>query len=213
MYDVHDWANTVLVSALTSGVVALGIEWLAKPRLEARKERILQLHRARWTFEADVLAVLANSAKLSEAVAQRLPRDLKEEVRRAIRDEIGRAVQQLDNATREMSDTLADYGFTYPTAQVQGRIVQYVSTARGIQISDRTLAEKAEILKEITAPLHTWLFGPRWRFRSRYRALMELPGILAKYDQEGEPIVEPAKAPTVRAGDPPVKEGPTPTEG
>jgi hypothetical protein len=58
-------------------VVALGIEWLAKPRLEARKERILQLHRVRRTFEADVLAVLANSAKLSEAAAQRLPGDLK----------------------------------------------------------------------------------------------------------------------------------------
>jgi hypothetical protein len=91
--------------------------------------------------------------------------------------------------------------------------MRYVSTARGIQISDRTLAEKAEILKDITAPLHTWLFSPRWRFRSRYLAFMELPGILAKYDQEGEPVVEPAKAPTVGAGDPPVKEGPTPKEG
>ncbi|MEV6515032.1 hypothetical protein AB0M37_04500 [Micromonospora chalcea] len=36
-----------LVSALTSAVVTLGVEWLAKPTLEARKERILAKHRAR----------------------------------------------------------------------------------------------------------------------------------------------------------------------
>jgi len=32
----------VAVSALTSALVALGVEWLTKPRLEARKQRVLQ---------------------------------------------------------------------------------------------------------------------------------------------------------------------------
>ncbi|MCG5436208.1 hypothetical protein PSH25_006537 [Micromonospora sp. PSH25] len=36
-----------LVAALTSAVVTLAVEWLAKPTLEARKERILAKHRAR----------------------------------------------------------------------------------------------------------------------------------------------------------------------
>lgn len=37
--------NTVLVSAGVSASVALGVEYLAKPALEARKERILESHR------------------------------------------------------------------------------------------------------------------------------------------------------------------------
>lgn len=37
---------TATVSAVTAAVVALGIEWFAKPSLEARKERILDEYRA-----------------------------------------------------------------------------------------------------------------------------------------------------------------------
>ncbi len=59
---VNDWANTVLVSALTSGLVALGIEWLAKPRLEAREERLLRLHCARQAFEARLRSGAAAAA-------------------------------------------------------------------------------------------------------------------------------------------------------
>lgn len=183
MASVTGWANTVLISALTSSLVALGIEWFAKPRLEARKERLLRLHHARQTFEANVLTVLANSAKVSAAAGQRLPYDPKKEgTRRAFREEIARAVQQIDHATIEMSDNLAAYGLNYPTARIQNLIVRYVATARGTQLSSRTQVEKAEALTEITAPLHTWLFTRWWRFKSRYRAFMELPKTLAKYE-------------------------------
>ncbi len=33
--------GSLLAAAIVSAAVALGVEWLAKPRLEARKERIL----------------------------------------------------------------------------------------------------------------------------------------------------------------------------
>ncbi|WP_205326929.1 hypothetical protein [Glycomyces sp. YM15] len=36
---------TAIISASTAAVVALGIEWFAKPSLEARKERILEQHK------------------------------------------------------------------------------------------------------------------------------------------------------------------------
>jgi hypothetical protein len=39
--------TSILVPALVSAVVALGIEWIAKPTLEVRKERILAAARAR----------------------------------------------------------------------------------------------------------------------------------------------------------------------
>jgi hypothetical protein len=54
-----------LISTLTAGFVALGIERLAKPHLEPRKEGLLDLHRKRRQFDADVLfIVLASSAWL-----------------------------------------------------------------------------------------------------------------------------------------------------
>jgi hypothetical protein len=193
MGGVDHWASTVLVSALTSGVVALGIEWLAKPRLEARKERLLQVHRARQTFQANVVRLLADSVRVSTAAALPLPRDLKAEVRRAARGEVSRAAQRIDDATKEMADKLEDYALSYGTARARDLVVGYVAVARGVQLSDRTQVEKAEILREISAPLNTLLFGG-WRFRSRYRALMELPAVLGKYDPEAQPAVEQGRA-------------------
>jgi hypothetical protein len=177
------WAGTVFIAALTSGLVALGIEWLAKPRLEARKERLLHLHRARQTFQANVVRLLADWARVSAAAALPLPRDLKSEVRRAARGEVNRAVQRIDYVTKEMADKLEDYALTYGTASVRDLVLEYVAVARGVQLSDRTQVEKAEILKEISAPLHTVLFG-RWRFVSRWRALTDLPKAMAKYDPD-----------------------------
>src|SRR5260370_24135917 len=39
--------GSLLAAALVSATVALGVEWLAKPRLEVRKERILRRYQAR----------------------------------------------------------------------------------------------------------------------------------------------------------------------
>ena len=39
--------SSLLAAALVSALVTLGVEWLAKPRLEMRKERILRRWRAK----------------------------------------------------------------------------------------------------------------------------------------------------------------------
>lgn len=44
----------LLAAALVSALVALGVEWLAKPRLEMRKERILR----RWQAKDEVWRTL-----------------------------------------------------------------------------------------------------------------------------------------------------------
>jgi hypothetical protein len=52
----------LLAAALVSATVALGVEWLAKPRLEARKERILRHYQARddvWRALDDILFAAA----------------------------------------------------------------------------------------------------------------------------------------------------------
>jgi hypothetical protein len=172
--------TSVLVSALTSAFVTLAVEWLAKPRLEARKERLLTLHRGRRTFEKNLLIILGNAAKLATGAAHGIPRGTEEELRRAIRGEADRAAAQIEAATKDMSDNLMDYVLTYATDRIRNLIIRYVFTARVIAISTRTQVEKAEILKEITTPINTWLFA-KHRPVARARAFAELPTVLEKH--------------------------------
>jgi hypothetical protein len=57
MVAVSDLVVTVAVSAAVSGLVALAIEYAAKPRLEARKEELLELHRRRRELKAMLLKI------------------------------------------------------------------------------------------------------------------------------------------------------------
>ncbi len=54
---------TVAISALVSGVVALGIEWAAKPRLDARKEYILERYRVQRELEGNLLTIMMITSK------------------------------------------------------------------------------------------------------------------------------------------------------
>lgn len=172
--------GSLFSTVLTSAFVALAVEWLAKPRLEARKERLLALYRARRAFEKNLLIILGNAAKLATGAANGIPRGTDEELRRAIRAEADRAASQIDAATKDMSDNVMDYVLTYSTDRIRNLIIRYVFTTRGISISSRTRVEKAEMLKEVTAPINTWLFARR-RLIARARAFTELPKILDKY--------------------------------
>jgi len=96
--------TSVLVSAFTSTLVALAVEWMAKPRLEARKEQLLALHRGRRTFEKNLHIILGNAAKLATGAAHGIPRGTEEELRRAIRAEADRAASHVEAATKDMSD-------------------------------------------------------------------------------------------------------------
>jgi hypothetical protein len=54
---------TVLVSVLVSALVALGIEYAAKPRIEARKELLLEGYRRRRELlgHLDTISMIAGS--------------------------------------------------------------------------------------------------------------------------------------------------------
>jgi hypothetical protein len=57
--------RTFIVPALVAAVVALGIEYLAKPRLEVRKERILARHRDTRTAIGNINSLLYVCGRLS----------------------------------------------------------------------------------------------------------------------------------------------------
>ena len=100
----------VLISALTSAVVALGIEWIAKPRMDARKERILEDHRSRLRFEAWLLRITVMSATWEQF---EMPPGASDETRSTLENEQARALRQLDEITQSSTDDLGSYAGTY----------------------------------------------------------------------------------------------------
>ena len=65
MIEVMSNFETVLISAITSAGVALSIEWAAKPRLEARKERILEQAKAKRDIEQNLSIIIIIGSSLS----------------------------------------------------------------------------------------------------------------------------------------------------
>lgn len=171
---------TVLVSASVSGVVALAIEYVAKPRLEARKEELLELHRRRRELNAILLRLTTLSAMWAPYIAMRAS---------VLDSEIDRARGQIDEMTRKMWDDIEWYAGTFAGVAPPGRpsprdiVIQYILGARAIYLSDIPEADKFRILGEISEPLQVTLAG-RLSIK-RLRALAKLPEVLDKYVPPG----------------------------
>jgi hypothetical protein len=62
--DCMSHFETLFIAAVTSAAVALAIEWAAKPRLEARKDRVLEQSRAKREVEYQLGIIVGLSASL-----------------------------------------------------------------------------------------------------------------------------------------------------
>jgi hypothetical protein len=151
----------LLVAALVSALVALGVEWAAKPRLEARKERILSRHRARnevWRCLDDIL-LAAGALKMSTQAD--------DDETRAVRDGIVPATRALEAAFREL--------MPFTKSDVVGVVASYTGFVRGVMASDRSWQDKGALLFTWTPKIMDILGGPgqgpfyrlRWRYRRR----------------------------------------------
>lgn len=176
--------DAVLVSALTSAVVALGIELVAKPRMDARKERILGDHRNRLGFEANLLKIMVISATWEQF---EMPPDVSETSKQTLEDEQARVLRELDEMTQALMDDLGSYAGTYVGWRIPALggsaptlIAQYVFIMRGISMSDHSPNSKFHELHELAEALQTALFT-RWHPVRRGKALGRLPGILEKH--------------------------------
>jgi hypothetical protein len=56
--------ETLIIAALTSAAVALAVEWSAKPRLEARKDRIIEQSKAKREIEFQLGRIVGLSGSL-----------------------------------------------------------------------------------------------------------------------------------------------------
>jgi hypothetical protein len=159
---------SLLMAALVSAVVALSVEWAAKPRLEARKERLLTIERARTQLWRGLHQMMFNAARLAS-----LPASGPDEDAQAAHEAVVPATYELEAAFMEATGLGGHY--REETVEV---LASYVGAARGLMVSNRSCDEEGRLLRTWTAALmdvlggpgQPWLYRlrPRWR---RYRVL------------------------------------------
>jgi hypothetical protein len=177
--------STILTSAAVSGVVAIGIEWIAKPRSDARKERILNDIGNRRKFESNLLRLRVASGMWAH---YEYPPNVSREAKGTIDGERERAFQRIGDVTQELVDDLGFYALTYVGVRiprlnttVPEMISRYAFAVRGVYLSKRTFKAKAQIIEELTIPIYAYLFGSKWYPVRRVKAMLEIPNVLDKY--------------------------------
>lgn len=145
---------TAIISASTAAVIALGIEWFAKPTLDARKERILNRHEAlrevlaaareeAWRIETTVI-------DFEDAVRPELRKDFLTNRSRVSQPSNSRNRQALQQITVIMTKRL-------PTIE------------HGNQGHETRAMNEAQVLWCAVAVMET----PLWRWRRRRRVVVD----------------------------------------
>lgn len=150
-------------------IVTLAIEYLAKPRLEVRKERLLDVARKR----RELIAAILDLALAAAFLVEELPKDLDPELREAFRVERRRRYEHLRELTQKLSDNAAQYASVYVGPQ-QKLLIDFLACIQGAVLSKRTQARKAEIIKGLATPMTTALDPGRiWRVPAAVMAIDE----------------------------------------
>jgi hypothetical protein len=185
MMQTMSTVSTVLTAGVVSAVVSIFFEWIAKPRMDARKERILNDIGNRRKFENNLLRLEVASGMWAQF---KYPASATRQTKEAIDAERQRAYQQIDNTTKGMADDLGFYALTYfgvrmrpLKTSVPEMISRYVYCVRGVYLSNRTYTTKAEIIRKLTGPMRTFLFGGKLHWLRRVNALFEMQKLLDEY--------------------------------
>ncbi|MEU4775535.1 hypothetical protein [Micromonospora sp. NPDC023644] len=181
-------ATSVVAAALTAVFVTLAIEYFAKPRLEARKERILQYHKARRDGRRHLLKMREVSIRLSHH--QRLP-NARTSKRDAHRELYARFNAELLEAINGFDQAFTDVAPDVPT-RLYAATTGYLGLVLGVASSDRPWAWKGAAVGLVTLHMiDVWDTSTRRRIRWR-RRIGKLEEVIDLYrrKQEFEALVD-----------------------
>lgn len=161
-----DW-NTVATAGATAVIVTLAIEYVAKPRLEARKERILGALRAR----RELLTAITRLSLAARMYCEELPATAPQDLQRAWGHERGRQYDVLQTQARQLLDDVPRYAHAYPR-QFDDVVLGYVTTVHAVMLSMRPRSRKAALVADLGVPVATALeVPPMWNVRAVARML------------------------------------------
>lgn len=153
--------TVVGVSVATTVVTAVVTELTVGPRLAARSRRVLAAAGDRDEFGARVLDLLALCQNVEGVAA---PGDPGEGLSPALAVERDRWVGQVDEITIWLVDHWQRFALTYSgLAGLRYAAARYAAAVRGVWLSDRPVAERARMVRELTEPVQTLYFASRWR--------------------------------------------------
>ena len=184
--------ETILAAVPAAVVVNLAVDVALKPRMEARKERILIAHRDRQRLLDRLGKIGMAAARLSH---DRLPSGISHDVRQALRAEDQRAVATLEEQTRELVDDLDRAAGTY-IWRIKDIVIGYATLVRGWSLSERTAAEKGQLIVELTIPVVGFLGGSPWRPGRQAKYLREACALIEKHTGNNLYVLRRAARPT-----------------
>lgn len=184
--------DTVVTSGLTAVIVTLTIEYAAKPRLEARKERILDQLRAR----RELLAAITKLTLSAQMYREELPSSAPQDLQRVWADERRRHFDDLQQQARQLLDDTPRYAQAYHH-RFHDVLIGYATTVHAIVTSMRQKHRKATLIADLGIPVATALeVPPRWQIWNvvrMYSAQQQVRRALAKIGDDSTPTSTPAE--------------------
>jgi hypothetical protein len=178
--------DTVATSAVTALLVTLAVEYAAKPRLEARKERILGAHRSRRELSAAITSIALPAAFLSID----MPKDVTGEARDSLLAERKRQYERLRDQAQVLVDSMDRHAGTFPGPPMR-LVMSYIGTVQGVMLSARTRHDKARLIHDLSKQIAMILDGRWWQTPARVRATWELDRLVKRTQDQGgdeEPV-------------------------
>ncbi|GAB2918119.1 hypothetical protein ACFMQL_20195 [Nonomuraea fastidiosa] len=179
MTPAINW-DVVVTGAMSGIIFNLALDYFAKPRLEARKEEILEAHRSR----RELLATTIRITYAAAFVCGDMPDGVDPTVRGNVYVEQDRQYERLQEEVQRLADDVGRYASTFPSpllALVNG----YVTTLQGVLLSARSRTEQAAVIQQLAGAMAITLSSPRrwqfWKVVARGRALMEARRLIAEH--------------------------------
>lgn len=175
--------ETLATAAASSIFVTLVVEYFAKPRLEARKEEILDAHRAR----RELLPATIRIAYAAAAVSTALPKAVDPGVRGNVYAEQDRQYQRLEVLVQDLVDDVGRRAGTF-LAPYLDLVVGYTSTLQGLLMSSGTPADRAARVREVAEVMALVLSPPRlwqlWKAPAYQENLAKARSLIRGYTEE-----------------------------
>ncbi len=181
--------DTVATAAVTAVVVTLLVEYAAKPRLEARKERIVAAVRTR----RELVELLVSIGVTAQHLGHELPAGREPEVVSIVRKQRARNYEQMETAIMRVFDDIGRYAAVYP-ARLQEVLSAYLGCVVGVVISRRSQHAQARIVADFAPLITTAMQPPRlWRVRGWVRSVDAVQAMVRQVEQDSEETAAAAR--------------------
>lgn len=181
--------DTVATAGATALVVTLAVEYVAKPRLEARKEAILDALRSRREVQALVLRMTVAAQRYAED----MPCGVDPKLRETWARERSRQYAVMEELALKLSDEVPRYASTF-RQPLRDIVVEIAYNTFGIMLSLRQRTRKAQMLVELGTAASAVLDVPApwkvWRVLAWQRSAVEVRRLVAQAQSQGKSTPE-----------------------